>query len=205
MKFTHSARHRGPRVAGLIAVLLVHALFVSLLLWQRAPDRHDSAADVRALPITVWLQPLTVVPPVAQPAPATSGRVAPVERPPQVRPITEAAVVPNTPAAIEAPSTAIQLDLQGELAGAARRSTAPHPATETKPSFSPPPRPVSKPCKTPRGAFRFESEKPRTFGVIKLRGLGQEKEEAYGHLFDDMKAPDQPQSSVPPTECPPPA
>jgi hypothetical protein len=64
---------------------------------------------------------------------------------------------------------------------------------------------VSKPCKTPRGAFRFESEKPRTFGVIKLRGLGQEKEEAYGHLFDDMKAPDQPQSSVPPTECPPPA
>jgi hypothetical protein len=123
-------------------------------------------------------------------------RSAPRKRQPQA-PITAVAEAPAEP-----PSTAITLDWQSELRGAARRSVPKPAVDEGKAYFSPPPRPLAKPCKTPPSAFRFESEKPSTWG--NLRGLGQEKEEAYSHLFDDMRAANQPQGSVPSTECLPP-
>jgi hypothetical protein len=122
-------------------------------------------------------------------------RSAPRKRQPQA-PVTAVAEAPAEP-----PSTAITLDWQSELRGAARRSVPKPAVDEGKAYFSPPPRPLAKPCKTPPSAFRFESEKPSSWG--NLRGLGQDKEEAYSHLFDDMRAASQPDSSVPPIECPP--
>ena len=174
-------------------MLLVHALLVLALWSTRGPASQGTTADVRALPITVWLPPpasdsaVRAAPPV---------RSAPRNRQPQV-PVTPVAEAPAEPR-----STAISLDWQSELTGAARRSVPTHAADEAKGSFSPAPRALAKPCKTPPSAFRFESEKPSTGG--KLRGLGQDKEEAYSHLFDDMRAASQPDSSVPPIECPPP-
>ena len=174
-------------------MLLVHALLVLALWSTRGPASRGIAADVRALPITVWLPPLASDPAVRA---APSVRSAPRKRQPQA-PVTPVAAAPAEP-----PSTAITLDWQSELRGAARRSVPKPAVDEGKAYFSPPPRPLAKPCKTPPSAFRFESEKPSTGG--KLRGLGQDKEEAYSHLFDDMKAPNQSQGSVPSTDCPPP-
>ena len=174
-------------------MLLVHALLVLALWSTRGPASQGSTADVRALPITVWLPPLASDPAVRA---APSVRSAPPNRQPQVP------VIPVAAAPAEPPSTAITLDWQSELTGAARRSVPKSAADEAKGSFSPAPRALAKPCKTPPSAFRFESEKPSTGG--KLRGLGQDKEEAYSHLFDDMRAASQPDSSVPPIECPPP-
>ena len=174
-------------------MLLVHALLVLALWSTRGPASHGTTQDMRALPITVWLPP-----PASDPAvrAAPSVRSAPPNRQPQV-PVIPVAEVPAEP-----PSTAISLDWQSELTGAARRSVPKPAADEAKGSFSPAPRALAKPCKTPPSAFRFESEKPSTGG--KLRGLGQDKEEAYSHLFDDMRAANQPQGSVPSTECLPP-
>ena len=174
-------------------MLLVHALLVLALWSTRGPASHGTTQDMRALPITVWLPP---------PASDSAVRAAPLVRsaPPIRQP--QVPVTPVAEAPAEPPSTAISLDWQSELTGAARRSV-PKPAVDDgKATFSPAPRALAKPCKTPPSAFRFESEKPSTGG--KLRGLGQDKEEAYSQLFDDMRAASQPDSSVPPIECPPP-
>jgi hypothetical protein len=141
----------------------------------------------------VWLPPL---------ASDRAVRAAPLVRSALQKRQPQLPLTPVAEAPAEPPSTAITLDWQSELTGAARRSVPKPAADEAKGSFSPAPRALAKPCKTPPSAFRFESEKPSTWG--NLRGLGQEKEEAYSHLFDDMKAPNQPQGSVPSTECLPP-
>jgi len=173
-----------------LAVLLVHAL-LALALWSvRTPELRSPAAEARTLPITVWLPALAV--PVS--APASVAAVRRFARP-------NAPETPAAPVVAAAPSTAITFDWQGELKGAAERSAAKPAQDAAKATFSPPPRPLQAPCKPPPGAFRFESEKPPGWG--KLRGIGQEKEEAYSHLFDDMKAAERPQGSVPPTECAP--
>ena len=174
-------------------MLLVHALLVLALWSTRGPPLRGTAADVRALPITVWLPPL---------ASDRAVRAAPLVRSALQKRQPQLPLTPVAEAPAEPPSTAITLDWQSELTGAARRSVPKPAADEAKGSFSPAPRALAKPCKTPPSAFRFESEKPSTWG--NLRGLGQEKEEAYSHLFDDMKAPNQPQGSVPSTECLPP-
>jgi len=177
-----------------VAVLLVHAL-LALALWSvRTPELRSPAAEARTLPITVWLPALAVPAPPRVPLRAS---VATVRR----AALPAAPETPVAPVVASAPSTAITLDWQGELKGAAERSAAKPAQDAAKATFSPPPRPLQKPCKSPPSAFRFESEKPPSWG--NLRGIGQEKEEAYSHLFDDMKAAERPQGSVPPTECAP--
>jgi len=175
-----------------VAVLLVHAL-LALALWSvRTPELPSPAAEARTLPITVWLPALAVPPPVPVRSSVATVRRAALPAAPET---------PVSPVVAAATSTAITLDWQGELKGAAERSAAKPAQDAAKATFSPPPRTLQKPCKSPPSAFRFESEKPPTWG--NLRGIGQEKEEAYSHLFDDMKAAERPQGSVPPTECAP--
>ena len=167
-------------------MLLVHAL-LALALWSvRTPELRSPAAEARTLPITVWLPALAVPVPVSAPASvAAVRRSAPPDAP----------ETPAAPVVAAAPSTAITFDWQGELKGAAERSAAKPAQDAAKATFSPPPRPLQAPCKPPPGAFRFESEKPPGWG--KLRGIGQEKEEAYSHLFDDMKAADRSDADPP--------
>ena len=192
ISYLMNARHRAARLAGALAVLLVHAL-LALALWSaHAPAPRGEAADVRTQPITVWLPQQTA---------ATADRTAAKPRPASSAQMPVAPSATGAPVATVAPSTAINPDWQGEITGAAKRSAGQPEADRAQANFSPPPRPLSRPCKTPPSAFRFEYEEPRTWG--NLRGLGQEKEEAYSHLFDDMKRADQPQGSVPPTECQP--
>jgi len=171
-------------------VLLVHAL-LALALWSvRTPELRSPAVDARTLPITVWLPALAVPLPVPPRVPVRSS-VATVRR----AALPAAPETPAAPVVAAAPSTAITLDWQGELKGAAERSAAKPAQDAAKATFSPPPRPLQAPCKPPPSAFRFESEKPPTWG--NLRGIGQEKEEAYSHLFDDMKAGDRPDADPP--------
>ena len=122
-------------------------------------------------------------------------------------PLVAAPLSPESPAA--PPSGTASIDWQTQAAEAAARQAA---KTGEPGTFSPPPKPVRKPCKPRESSFEWNPEQPKAgllplpYVVVGKRcvvGLGffsctlGELPPPNSHLFDDMKEGGERPSSVP--------
>jgi hypothetical protein len=207
-----------------LAVVVLHVLLVALLL---------SGIRVRVLPETESRVFVSLWFPVVEPEPQDPLRIETTLAPAAPRKVVPRNVAPapgaQTPdepavATNQAESAAIILpapatvDWGREASLAARRAALQNGGEEQK-TFSPPPKPLPKPCKPKESSMEWNGDEDRAVtwaGPLPVFKVGKrcvvtigffacnlsEIPEANSHLLDDMRKPDRATSSVPdPSIC----